>query len=306
MASPIELRIKNIQKNLKVTQTGIFDLETCKAFEAKRALTVTATDLDSHLKEIQKSLGFTGKEVDGNYGPATISRIEMIFDNTVPSLPAGTSMIVSKKGLDIIIESEVSSKAYYNTKYKFPIWPGGDSGVTIGIGYDLGYNSVAKITADFKNLVSAADLAILTSVAGLKAEKAKASLTPAVKAAVVSWEAALDVFYIKSMPDYAKKTKAIYPDVHLLPPDAQAALVSLIYNRGNSLDRPSPEARDEMRNIVPLVTAKDLKGIANEFRKMKRLWDPAKAAGLITRREREAVLIENATWTMPPADYIFI
>jgi GH24 family phage-related lysozyme (muramidase) len=94
-----------------------------------------------------------------------------------------------------------------------------------------------------------------------------------------------------------------------LPPDAQAAIVSLIYNRGSGLtDKPgdTEKRREEMRNIVPLVKAKDLRGIAAEFRKMKRLWDADKQPGLITRREREALLVENATWIMAPSEYIFI
>lgn len=87
MASPIESRIKNIQKSLKVTQTGVFDMATCKAFELLQSVNVTSATLTDHLKAIQKFLGFTGKDVDGIYGVATISRIEQIFDTTVPTLP---------------------------------------------------------------------------------------------------------------------------------------------------------------------------------------------------------------------------
>ena len=126
----------------------------------------------THLKEIQKSLGFTGTQVDGQYGPGTISRIEMIFDTTLPTLPAGTSMVVSRKGLEAIIQYEVSSKKNYNNKLKTPMWPGGESGVTIGIGYDLGHNSAEKITNDWKKHLSAGDLAKLLKVAKIKGEKA--------------------------------------------------------------------------------------------------------------------------------------
>lgn len=313
MPSPLEIRIRNIQKQLKVAQTGIFDLDTCKAFENIKSLQVTAPDLASHLKEIQKSLGFEGKEVDGKFGPGTISRIEMILDTTSPALPAGTSMVVSKKGLDAILMYEVSSKKNYNQKLKYPMWPGGASGITIGIGYDLGHNSDEKITRDWKNHLSSGDLAKLLTVAKIKGEKAKMALTDDIRKIEVPFESAMEVFNTISVPEFAKKVVAIYPGVASLPPDAQTALLSLLYNRGASLadgmdkktNKPNLR-RLEMRNIVPLVMQKNLKAIAAELRKMKRLWDINKAGGLIARREDEARLVESSSWQMAPSEYIFV
>ena len=43
--------------------------------------------------------------------------------------------------------------------------------------------------------------------------------------------------------------------------------------------------------LVPLIAKKDYKGMAKQFRSMKRLW--AKGSGLIGRREDEAKLIEK-------------
>ncbi len=313
MPSPLELRIKNIQKKLQVPQTGIFDLPTCKAFEAHRSINVAAGDLLTHLKEIQKSLGFTGTQVDGQYGPGTISRIEMIFDTTLPTLPAGTSMVVSRKGLEAIIEYEVSSKKNYNNKLKTPMWPGGESGVTIGIGYDLGHNSAEKITNDWKKHLSAGDLAKLLKVAKIKGEKARLAVSDEIKSVSIPYEAAIEVFNTVSVPEFARKVVAIYPGVAALPPDAQAAILSLLYNRGPKLEEAIDKKtgkpgtrRLEMRNLVPLVSERNLKAIANELRKMKRLWDVNKAGGLIARREDEAKLIENGTWQIPPSDYIFV
>jgi hypothetical protein len=76
MATTNESRIKAIQAILKVPQTCIFDLTTCKAFEAIKKLNITTADLTVHKKEIQKSLGFTGVDVDGDVGPMTLERIE--------------------------------------------------------------------------------------------------------------------------------------------------------------------------------------------------------------------------------------
>ncbi len=299
MATPIEIRIKNIQKSLKVPQTGIFDMDTCKAFEVSQSINVASAVLKEHLKEIQKFLGFTGKDVDGLFGVSTISRIEMIFDTTVPTLRPGTSMIISKKGMDMIVNWEVSGKSAYNTKYKNPVWPGGASGVTIGIGYDLGYYTTKKVAEDFKGLPQA-DLNKLLSVVGFTGEKANNALTPVIKSVIVPWDIAYDVYCSNSVPEYAKKVRSIYPEAYLLPPDAQAALLSLVYNRGTDL---RGDRRVEMKNIVQLVKDKKLRAIANEFRKMKRLWPDVK--GLQDRREAEAVLVENATWVMDPTEYIF-
>jgi hypothetical protein len=305
MATPIETRIKNIQKSLKVPQNGTFDLATCKAFEVSQSLNITSTKLIDHLHEIQRFLGFKGKDVDGDFGIGTLSRLEKIFDTTVPNLPAGTTMIISKKGLEKIVEWEVSGKAAYNAKYKNPIWPEGASGVTIGIGYDLGYYSAKKVAEDFKDLPQK-DLDKLVGVVGLTGIKAKNALTPAIKAIIVPWDVAYKVYCSNSVPEYAKKAKGIYPEVSLLPPEAQAAILSLVYNRGTSFTKPSVESRVEMKNLVQLIKDKNLKGMAAEFRKMKRLWPNANQRGLVIRRDAEALMIEKATWVMDPVEYIFV
>lgn len=299
MPTFIQSRIKNIQRSLKVPQTGIFDLVTCKAFEVSQSVNTSAITLTDHLKEIQKFLGFTGKNIDVLYGVSTISRIEMIFDTTVPILPAGTSMVISKNGMDKILGWEVSGKAAYHSKYKSPTWPGGQSGVTIGIGYDLGYYSVKEFSEDFHELPKE-DLNKLIPVVGKKGENAKNAISNEVAQVVIPFEIAYKVYCANSVPKYAKMAKKVYADVSNLPPDAQAAILSLVYNRGTDI---RGDRRVEMKNLVQLIKDKRLKGIAAEFRKMKRLWPDM--AGLRNRREDEAVMIENATWVMDPADYIF-
>jgi GH24 family phage-related lysozyme (muramidase) len=48
-----------------------------------------------------------------------------------------------------------------------------------------------------------------------------------------------------------------------------------------------------MRNIRDLVPKKDYKGIAKEFRKMKRIWQGKGLDGLLARRDAEASLVES-------------
>ena len=307
MPSLIETRIINIQKKLSIAESGIFDMQTCKAIEKLKGVEPPKNGvLIDHKKAIQKSFGFKGKEIDGLIGPITLSRIEQYLSNYMPPIPKGANMIVSKKSLDLIVNSEISSKSAYNTKYKFPILPGEDSGITIGIGYDLGQVSTSKFVEDWEGILKTSVINKLVKTVGKTKSAAKEVFTAEIKAIEISWDDALEVFYTKSMPKYAKDTIGIYPGVQLLPPDAQGALVSLVYNRGTSFTKPSEERRKEMKNIAKHVANKDLEKIADEIVSMKRLWDINTSRGLHIRRDNEAALVRNATYFILPNEYVFL
>ena len=55
------------------------------------------------------------------------------------------------------------------------------------------------------------------------------------------------------------------------------------------------DSRLEMRNIRVLVPKRDYKGIAQELRKMKRIWEGKGLDGLLARREAEAKLVETCS-----------
>jgi len=191
MSTPVQIRIEAVQKRLKINPTGNFNTDTCSELEKLQSIIVPFGSLIlDRKKAIQRSLGFTGRDVDGVVGPATLTRLEDFLDKSLPAIPSGASMIVSKRALDIVINSEISSKAAYQTKYKFPIWPGLESGVTIGIGYDLGYISATRFQFDFGDLLSASAFNVLKTVVGKKGNKAKLALTDSVKKIDVSWEVA--------------------------------------------------------------------------------------------------------------------
>jgi hypothetical protein len=61
-----------------------------------------------------------------------------------------------------------------------------------------------------------------------------------------------------------------------------------------------------MRNLVSLISVGNLKSIASEIRKMKRLWAITESRGIHIRRDKEADLIENATFVIKPEDCVFI
>jgi GH24 family phage-related lysozyme (muramidase) len=259
--------------------------------------------IKENVKEVQKLIGLRGREVDGLAGVVTITKLENFLSPILPSMPAGASLIVSLSSLNFIMKEEISSENYYNARLKKPYWPEGESGITIGIGYDLGYNSPTEIEKEWGPLIeSTSSLQKLVNVSGYKGEAAKQKLST-VSSISISFEKASIVFYQISMPKYAKQVIDIYPEAYLLPPDAQGALLSLVYNRGKKL---SGDSRREMLNIKALVKNKDLSSIPRELRSMKRLWPKYNQRGLVARREKEAIMMEQATYFIRPEEYVFV
>jgi len=177
-------------------------------------------------------------------------------------------------------------------------WPGGDSGITLGIGYDLGYHTVDEFESDWGEFLTRPQLERLRAAAGLRGIKAKNRAEEFSDIKLKRTDAET-VFVEKSLPQYFFKAQQAFPGFDNLPLDTQGALVSLVYNRGTSMvDGPKEEQkkihnRREMRAIHDAVAVGDLQEIADQLRLMKRLWDPAKLGGLHTRRDAEATLVES-------------
>lgn len=259
------------------------------------------------LKRIQEHLGV---ESDGILGPDTLTAAEIKMGllkapaKTKATVPESNHLSVSRASLDLIIRYEISSPAYYNKALSKPTWPGGASGVTIGIGYDLGYNTKSQIRTDWGGLVSDDALSHLLAVAGIKGDPAKGAARAAKASGVkISYEAAKTVFAQKTLPRYARSTRKVWPGVEALPYDAQGALLSLVFNRGSSL---RGSRRTEMAAIKGLVPQKDLEGIADQIEKMKRLWEGKGLDGLLKRRDAEAKLVRNAAHSYDPAEVIHL
>ena len=208
------------------------------------------------------------------------------------------SLEVSLMGLKQILQFEVISEKYYERHLSRPIWPGGASGVTIGIGYDLGYQDEETIRMDWGERIPEADLDDLLAASGKKGQAARAYLGR-LRQIDIPLKQAQDVFYSRTLPRYARMTRKAYPGVEGLPADAQAMLLSLVFNRGPALEGPR---RREMKALRPLVQAGDLRGLAAQIRSMKRLWDIDQLPGLHARRDREAELIENARISYPAGE----
>ena len=201
-----------------------------------------------------------------------------------------TGVIISKKAFDFIIGFEVGSETLYNKKYIHPVVPGEESGITIGIGYDLGQVSAVQIKKDWKGYVSDNDLALLMKGSGLKKNAAKQKVTE-MKNVTVSFHDAVEVF-INTLEKYAINALKVYPGLDQLFYDAQGAIISLVYNRGTLID--NSDRRKEMKELIDCIAKKDYEKIAFQIRSMKRLWNINKSRGLILRREDEAILVEKS------------
>lgn len=196
----------------------------------------------------------------------------------------------SQAAIDLIVMEEVSSQAAYQKLYQHPEWPGGASGVTIGIGYDCGYSTVATIAADWGDKLPAQMVKCLEDVAGVHGSPASSYAHQLRGVVTVPWEAAMAVFEQRDMPKWEGIVAHALPNTDLLSGDSFGALVSLAYNRGASFGA-AGDRFTEMRGIKALMAAKQFDRIPDEFRHMKRLWP--NVSGLQHRRDHEAALFEQ-------------
>jgi hypothetical protein len=197
----------------------------------------------------------------------------------------------SEKTLQLLYKYEVGGgESYYNKYLSKFTWPGGASGPTIAIGVDCAYYSEAELAKIF-SFLPADKLKLVQGASGKTSDRGK-DYTKLLRSAdiVVDWARALKIFESLTWPKFTKLAEKTFPGLSDLHPDAYGAIVSLVFNRGTSL---TGDKRLEMRNIKVLVPKKDYKNIAQEFRKMKRLWIGKGLDGLIERREAEADLVES-------------
>lgn len=218
----------------------------------------------------------------------------LVFAGCAPPAPAGAQLVplpaapkLSPAGYQLILDYEVGGgQAYYSRYLARPTWPGAASGPTVGIGYDLGYNSAAVILTDWQMLPARARLA---AVAGVKGAAAKARVAQ-IRDILIAWSIGERVFNDVTLTRFYQLTQRTFPGFDRLAPNCQAALVSLTFNRGSSMAGPS---RSEMRAIRAATPHCNYPAIAAQIRAMKRLWAGKGLDGLLRRREAEARLVES-------------
>jgi len=205
--------------------------------------------------------------------------------------------MLNKKSLDLILEFEVGGgENYYNKFLKNPTWPEGQSGVTIGVGYDLGYVNKSEFSEDWKDLPKEI-FDRLYKVVGIKGYNAK-NLVRGLKDISIPWDLALKVFNNKTVSKFWNLTKETFPNFDNLPEDAKGGLVSLVFNRGNALEGDRRREMKLIRDAMAITSTFDQKAltfIANQIRNMKRIWIGGSIEkGMSRRRDAEAKIIEES------------
>jgi len=193
---------------------------------------------------------------------------------------------VSPAGVALVVAFEVVSPRYYRAHLLRPIWPGGASGATIGIGYDLGHQIAPVIRADWHAHARVEDLATAALIVG---EPARAVVI-GLRDIETPYPLAEQVFRESTLPRYWQATVRAFPGIEELRPGARDALFSLVYNRGSAM---AGSSRVEMRAIRDdCVPAVDYQCIADNILAMRRLWrGTAIEGGMNRRREAEAELV---------------
>lgn len=200
-------------------------------------------------------------------------------------------MLISQAAFSLIVTEEVGGQAYYERHYTHPEWPGGNSGVTIAIGYDLGMCTAAKITADWKGRVPDVMLAVMVRCAGIHGDAARV-LLPKVKAQInIPWTLALDVFASRDVPQWMAAVNRALPKCDRLNSTCFGVHVSLAYNRGAGGFNLPGDRYLEMRNIKAEMVQGLFGKIPAEYLSMRRIWPGV--VGLQNRRKHEADLFSK-------------
>lgn len=189
---------------------------------------------------------------------------------------------------DLIVRWEIGSRARYQAGVTCP---GGGSGPTIGIGYDLGTQTAAQIARDWAWHPAVDTLVTASGKVGPAACAAWRKAHPGIR---VEYEVALNVFRMHDLPRYRAMAARSYANGWAgLSGWHQGGLVSNGYNRGFSV---LGERRREMRAIRDdCVPAGDAGCSAEQLRASCRVWKGTPIyAGLCSRRKDEARFVVRA------------
>ncbi len=211
---------------------------------------------------------------------------------------------LNTNGIAFIAKEETGGLYYYELVTRWPHYPGHSSGITIGVGYDLRFNTEENFKELWSDHLPASHLDELSNDIGKKGSKSRAHELKKI-GVEIPFKAAWPVFINLTLPRFYRSAESIYPSINSLPDFCRSVLVSLVFNRGTSL---SGSRRKEMKEIQNILNRADnsnlnksqrieiLSEVEDEILSMKRLWSPS--SGLIKRRQSEANLWRTglASW----------
>ena len=206
---------------------------------------------------------------------------------------------VSQESLDLITKYEVGGESYYKSRLSrptVPAWQTTSSGVTVGFGFDVGYNSKSQIQKACQGILTSSEIKALQSVSGLKGRRAYYALSRVKYKVNVSWEEAEQIFERDSLPRFSKLTASAFGLTPTrLHPHCNGALLSIVFNRGSLIGTSS--RRKEMAWIKSNIKIKKEERIPGNIKSMKRLWSYERLKGLHLRRDAEAALFQRGLKT---------
>ncbi|MBU0994065.1 MAG: peptidoglycan-binding protein [Proteobacteria bacterium] len=206
------------------------------------------------------------------------------------------SSLLPTNGLAFIALEETGGLTYYETNTRWPHFPGEASGITIGVGYDLKWNSEQNFRSTWSDYLLQDTIDELAKDIGKRGTKKRVNELRQ-RGIEVPFKSAWPVFAEKTLPRFYRETESIYPSLGHLPELCRSVLVSIVFNRGASL---TGDRRKEMKNIQSILSrasqeegSKDeqkmiLADVEDQIISMKRLWNSG--SGLIKRRQSEANL----------------
>lgn len=217
--------------------------------------------------------------------PFVLAMREAVDSITTEPLPEPVTSI-DPAVVALVVRWEVGSPAQYVRKYQGVICPGGASGPTVGIGFDLGHNTQTAIRAAWASSPHVDALASGSGVVGPDACKAWRAQHHGIR---IPYDDAIRTFTAHDWPRYsAMAARAYRRGWEGLTYPHQAALTSNGYNRGFSfLGARRTELREIRDTCVPSSLAPCTAG---QLRASCRVWDsqPDIRKGLCARRHAEA------------------
>ena len=259
--------------------------------------------LGSVVKNVQLGLIQAGHpmKTDGQFGPGTLGAVKTFqlnrgltegeivdkstwnaLDNDLQAATAAHTAQVARllEGFDGDLDWVHQKEGHQGRPY----WPGGESGVTLDPGVDLGHASSDLIEELYRSILSEAEMSALREVFGIQGNAANAALkaSPVIQAIRVSSDQALEV-----MPHAAKSYwDAIRGRFDPLsregtPPSVKTALLSLAYNRGS---------RNE--GLQPLGEPMQSGQWGDAARIIGSMQQDHKLEGIRIRRRQEGLIIE--------------
>jgi len=215
---------------------------------------------------------------------------------------------LSKDAVDHIVKFETGGRTYYEKMYQRPQWPGYASGVTIGFGYDVGYNTKEQIQADWAGVLGPKEITALLRVQGVTGSSAKYLAAEIKDEVFISWETAKLVFERSTLPHWSRMAADAYVlGRGELPPDCNGALIGNAFNRGTQVS--AEGKRRELYLIREAIRTRNWAAVPDLFRAQRKYWpDTSGPNGLQTRRSEEATLWEKGLKAMkdgvfPPVAY---